>query len=320
MTPSRPHERGQMLALFAICLVAIIAMTGLVIDGGLTMVQRRDQQNVADAAAMAGAYAFANTSSTSAAASQAQTNAAANGYTNGIDNVVITVNVTNNGGLATVTATVTKPHRNFFSGILGFGSWDVSATASAETGAPNAVIGAMPLLFNKKAFPGGQGPANEISFDEPGSGTQDVPQDANPPQFNWTVYCTANGTGNGTTGTGNGGCNGDSNTVADLINNQASRDKEIKLTDAIGPLNAGSHTTLFSALATMVGSTFPVAVVDDNGGLVGWAMFHLTGSVGGSTKQIRGYFVSPVNYSGMKIVQGGGHGGEYGDTPVHLTN
>ena len=27
------RQRGQMLALFAICLVAIIAMTGLVIDG-----------------------------------------------------------------------------------------------------------------------------------------------------------------------------------------------------------------------------------------------------------------------------------------------
>ena len=67
MTPSRPHERGQMLALFAICLVAIIAMTGLVIDGGMTMVQRRDQQNVADAAAMAGAYDFANNNDAAAA-------------------------------------------------------------------------------------------------------------------------------------------------------------------------------------------------------------------------------------------------------------
>ena len=200
MTPSRPQERGQMLALFAICLVAIIAVTGLVIDGGLTMVQRRDEQNVADAAAMAGAYAFANTNSTTSAAAQALSNAAANGYTDGVDNVNITVNVRDNGGLATVTATITKPHRNFFSGIVGFGSWDVSTTASAEAGLPNAVIGAMPLLFNQKAFPSGQGPTNEVAFDEPGTGTEDVPQDANP-QFNWTVYCTANGTGNGTTGT-----------------------------------------------------------------------------------------------------------------------
>jgi Putative Flp pilus-assembly TadE/G-like len=318
MTPNRPHERGQMLALFAICLVAIIAVTGLVIDGGLTMVQRRDEQNVADAAAMAGAYSYANTKSTVSATGQAQANAAANGYVNGTDNVVVTANVTNSGGLATVVVTVTKPHRNFFSGVVGFGSWDVSATATAVSGLPNSVIGAMPLLFNKKAFPSGQGPANEVSFNEPGSGTQDVPQDAS--TFNWTVYCTANGTGNGSTGTGNGGCNGDSNTVNDLINNKASRDKDVNLTDQIGPLNAGSHTTLFSSLASMVGESFPVAVVADNGGLVGWAMFHLTGSVGGSTKQIRGYFVAPVNYSGMRIVKGAGNGGEYGDTVVQLTN
>jgi hypothetical protein len=311
MTPNRPHERGQMLALFAICLVAIIAVTGLVIDGGLTMVQRRDEQNVADAAAMAGAYSYANTKSTASATGQAQANAAANGYVNGTDNVVVSADVTYSGGLATVVVTVTKPHRNFFSGVIGFGSWDVSATATAVSGLPNSVVGAMPLLFNKKAFPSGQGPANEASFDEPGTGSQDVPQTAS--TFNWTVYCTANGGGNG-------GCNGDSNTVSDLINNKASRDKDVNLTDQIGPLDAGSHTTLFSALASMVGQEFPVAVVDDNGGLVGWAMFHLTGSVGGSTKQIRGYFVAPVNYSGMHINKGAGNGGEYGDTVVQLTN
>ena len=49
-------------------------------------------------------------------------------------------------------------------------------------------------------------------------------------------------------------------------------------------------------------------------------MFHLSGSVGGSTKQIQGWFESPVNYSGMHITQGKGHGGAFGDTVVRLTN
>ncbi len=53
-------EDGQMLVIFSLCLVAIIAMTGLVIDGGMTFVQKREQQNVADAAALAGAYAYVN--------------------------------------------------------------------------------------------------------------------------------------------------------------------------------------------------------------------------------------------------------------------
>jgi hypothetical protein len=222
----------------------------------------------------------------------------------------VTANVSMNNGIATVTTTVKKPHRNFFSGILGFTSWDVSTTASAIAGVPNAVIGAMPLLFNKKAFPNGHGPSQEQGFDEPGSGNEDVPQNEN--SFNWTVYCTANGKGNN-------GCNADSKTVKDLIDLKG-ESTEISVDDAIGPLNAGSHTTLFSALADRVGEEFPVAVVDDDGNLVGWAMFHLTGSVGGSTKQIRGYFVAPVNYSGMRIVQGADLGGAYGDTIVRLTN
>ena len=313
----RPRERGQMLALFAICLVAIIGMTGLVIDGGLTMVQRRDQQNVADAAAMAGAYDFANNGNSASAIAQAQANAAANGFTNGVDDVVLTTTVNANSGVVLITTTVTKPHRNFFSGILGFPSWDVSATATAQAGQPNSVIGAMPLLFNEASFPHGVGSSRELWFSEPGSGSEDVPQDET--HFNWTVYCTGNGTGNGTTGTGNGGCNGDSNTVEDLINDRG-ESAEVGLTDDIGPLNAGSHTTLFSALATQVGNEFPVAIVDDDGGLVGWAMFHLSGSVGGSTKQISGWFVAPVNYQGMHISKGHGKGGAFGDTVVRLTN
>ena len=159
-----------------------------------------------------------------------------------------------------------------------------------------------------------------MSWDEPGTGNEDVPQTA--VQFNWTVFCTANGNGNGGPGNGNGGCNGDSNTVRDLINNRG-HSTEVNLDDDIGPLNAGSHTTLFSDLADFVGTDhneFPVAIVDDDGNMVGWAMFHLTGSVGGSTKQIRGYFVSPVNRGVLKVVQGVGAGGNYGDTTVHLTN
>ena len=178
---------------------------------------------------------------------------------------------------------------------------------------PNAAQGAMPIIFNKKAFPHAVGKDAEMSWDEPGHGNEDVPQTAD--QFNWTVFCTANGNGNG-------GCNADSRTVRDLINNHG-QSTTVKLDDDIGPMNAGAHTTLFSDLADLVGTDaneFPVAIVDDEGRMVGWAMFHLTGSVGGSTKQIRGYFVSPVNRGVLKVVQGGGAGGNYGDTSVRLTN
>lgn len=48
-------EGGQALILVALFLVGLIAVAGLVADGGLVLAQRRDLQNVADAAAAAGA-------------------------------------------------------------------------------------------------------------------------------------------------------------------------------------------------------------------------------------------------------------------------
>lgn len=298
-------DRGQVLALFAISLVAIVGMTGLVIDGGMTYVQRRDQQNTTDAAAMAGAYAYVNGGTVSDAANAA---AAANGVTAGADGAVVTVSTAAGaGGGQTVTVSITKPHRNYFAGIMGFSTWDVSTTATAFGGFPNGAIGAMPLLFNEEAFPHGVGPSREMVFNEPGTGDEDVPQDAG--QFNWTVYCTAHGNP----------CNGDSSTVDALINDRGTS-TVVDLADAIGPLNAGAHATLFSDLARYVGGEFPVSIVNDEGEMQGWAMLHITGSVGGSTKQIRGYFVSPVNVGSLVVVQGAGRGGNYGDTAVRLVN
>ena len=304
-------DDGQMLVIFSLCLVAIIAMTGLVIDGGLTFVQKREQQNVADAAALAGAYAYVNSTNQGDATPAALAAAAANGFTHGTDGVTVTVSSSMVGGALNVTATVTKPHRNYFSGIVGFTSWPVTTTATAIGGMPNAALGAMPIIFNKKTFPHAVGAGAEMSFDEPGVGTEDVPQGSN--QFNWTVYCTASGSG---------GCNADSNVVDALIHNRG-HSTVVHLDDEIGPLNAGVHATLFSDLSDLVGTKhneFPVGIVHDDGSLAGWAMFHLTGSVGGSTKQIRGYFVSPVNRGELKIVQGIAAGGNYGNTTVHLTN
>jgi hypothetical protein len=76
----------------------------------------------------------------------------------------------------------------------------------------------------------------------------------------------------------------------------------VKLSDNINPLNAGSHTTLYSSLAGDIGTEFPIAIVNDAGELQGWAIFHLTGSVGGSTKQISGYF-TPANDSQLTLDQ-----------------
>ena len=282
------RERGQLLVVFALALVGIIGTVGLVIDGGSTFVQRRDEQNVADAAAMAAGYAYLEGTDFTVAAHNV---AAANGYTDGASSTTVMVTESNDE----ITVTVTRPHQNYFAGVLGFASWPVSTTATVASGIPNGASGAMPLIFNKKAWDksGNKDKDHPQAFDEPGTGNQDVPQTDQ--TFNWTVFCTANGNP----------CNGDSSTVSDMIQGDGS-EATVYLNDLIGPLNAGSHTTLFDDLANHVGTPWPVAIVDDSGAMVGWAYFHITGSVGGSTKQIQGWFDNKVNEPPLRISPTGG--------------
>jgi Flp pilus assembly protein TadG len=312
-TTPRGRERGQILVIFALGIIAVIAMTGLVIDGGGTYVQRRGQQNVVDAASMAGAYAYLNSNGdVNQAQAAAQQVAADNGYQNGTNGSVVTVSVTGTDPeTASVVVTLTKPHRNYFSGIVGFTTWDVTTTATAGTGVPNGANGVMPIIFNKDAFDNNKGDEqNPVTFDEPGTGTQDVPQPADPPQFNWTDFCTANGNP----------CNGDSNTIDQIINDNGKK-QTVTLNMEIGPLNAGAHTTLFSDLAKHIGNAYPVAIVDNDGKMLGWAWFHLTGSNGGSEKQISGWFSPTFNEPPLVIIPGGGTGSsEFGGYRVYLTN
>jgi len=94
----------------------------------------------------------------------------------------------------------------------------------------------------------------------------------------------------------------------------------ITLGDDIDPLNAGSHAQLFSDLAALVPGCYPVAMVNDSGELTGYATFCLTSSVGGSTKQIAGYFQTGVTNDNLVIAPGGGTPKYYGTYAVYLTN
>jgi hypothetical protein len=301
----RRGERGQVLVIFSLGLVAIVAMVGLVLDGGDTFVRKRDQQNVADHAAMAAGYAYAMSGGSSAtAASAAWSTAAANGYTNLANGVSISVSLDAAGSSARhITVTITKPHANNFAGVVGLSSWNVTTTATVEAGWANGVVGAMPIIFNLSAFQThGIGPDNAFTYSEPPSGSEDIPK--TPDTFNWTMYCD--------------NCNADSNTVDTLIV-AGGVNTVVDLSYLITPLNAGSHATLYSDLATYaVGTDFPVPLVDSNGLMVGFVMFHLTGSVGGSTKTISGYFTGEVNPSAMTITSDAPPG--VGTYIVKLTN
>ena len=56
-TRRNSHESGQVLVVLAVALVALLGFTALAIDVGMVYSDRRYDQNVADAAALAGANA-----------------------------------------------------------------------------------------------------------------------------------------------------------------------------------------------------------------------------------------------------------------------
>ena len=300
------RDGGQVLVVFALSLVAIVAMTGLVLDGGAAFVQRRNMQNVADNAAMAAAYAYGMGGGVSGAQAAARSTAASNGFTDGTGGVSVNLFTNSSGGAGrTFEVTIAAPHANNFAGIVGMSSWQITTTATTIAGWPNAVTGAMPIIFNQRAFDqNGAGIGNEATYSEPAPGSEDVPLTSS--SFNWTMYCDE--------------CNADSNVVGDLIEN-GGLSTTTSLSDKISPLNAGSHATLYSTLALEgIGNEYPVPIVDDAGLMVGWAMFHVTGSIGGSTKTISGYFVSPINANNFLIVDTAPAGGQFGNYTVKLVN
>ena len=302
--PSHRGERGQIIIVFVLAIFVIVGVVGIVLDGGAAYAQRRGEQGVSDLSSMAGATAYLNTpggavAKAAAADAAARSIATLNGYTQGVNGTALNVNVATFYAGANVRVDITGKHKNNFASVLGMPTWDVSVTAAAlASDLPNGAIGAMPLLFNAEAFPGAicdetAGPCQPEVYQQPGHGNEDVPQDAT--QFNWTIFCQASGNP----------CNANSNGVRDIINGGGESDT-IYLNDDIGPLNAGSHTTLFSALQSHTGGVFPVPIVNDEGEMVGWAYFKLLSVEGASEKVIRGYFVSPVNAGQLVISPTGG--------------
>jgi Flp pilus assembly protein TadG len=332
---TRTGQRGQMLVMFVLAIFVVVGVVGLVLDGGSAFAQRRSEQNVADLSAMAGAYAYLNTTGAVSAKSAAADAAArliatANGYTHGVGGTTIGVAVNGDAYGADVQVDVTGAHRNNFAAVLGMPTWNVSVTATANsTTRPNGAIGAMPLLFNAAAFPGAVcddsvGACVPEIYQLPGTGNEDVPQDAT--QFNWTVFCTAHGGGDGSNGdtsqNGQAGCNANSATVKDLFASNGTS-TTVYLSNDIGPFDSGTKADLFGddGVGGHIGETFPVPIVDNDGMMTGWAYFHLVDVEGSPDKVIRGYFVSPVNADKLVVKQGNGTSLlDTGVMPIKLTN
>jgi hypothetical protein len=137
----RRGERGQILLLILVALIAIIGCVAISIDIGELQFKRNQMQTAADSAAMAGASEL----NYGDAVAAGQADAATNGFTNGQNSVTVTINNPPQSGPninndSYVEAIVAQPQSTFFLRVLGFASINVSARAVSSLGSgPNCV-------------------------------------------------------------------------------------------------------------------------------------------------------------------------------------
>jgi hypothetical protein len=127
------NESGYIIVMVAIFLIALLAVTALAIDIGLSYAARTQNQAAADAAALAGAFTF--TDSTLAQPNSAQDRATKTAIANKTMGNAITapeVNAIADMTNRRVTVTITRTERTFFSKVIGFNSLQVQTTAVAE--------------------------------------------------------------------------------------------------------------------------------------------------------------------------------------------
>ncbi len=155
--PGRPthSQSGQTLAVVAIMMVVLVALLGLVIDGGNVYAQRRQMQNAADAGALAGARAWAHSEGGDEAAARAAIQEYAvtrNGATS--------YSATFEGTHVTVTARKDVP--TYFVRVIGISTMPVSARARAGVyRVTEPGCGILPLAaYDKRPIPGEDDPTS----------------------------------------------------------------------------------------------------------------------------------------------------------------
>lgn len=171
VAPAPRSERGQVLVIVAVGMLAIVAMVGLVIDGGYAWVRQRDTQNGADAVAKAGtvqvqhylAYTTGNDFDVACAVAQAATS---NGVTvvaaeyvdyQGqpllpspvqVGTCTVDLGVGIPAGAQGVKATTSETFDTFLMQVMGFDQLTTTADATAVVGTPLAVPGgALPVTY-----------------------------------------------------------------------------------------------------------------------------------------------------------------------------
>jgi Flp pilus assembly protein TadG len=300
----RRDARGQILVIFALALVAITAMVGLVLDGGSAFAQRRAEQNAADLAALAAANDLIVNQGSADWVGTANQIAKANGYENGVGGVTVEVTCKNCPGQALdaaydgvqVTVNINAPHRNSFAGVVGMPTWDVGVTATSLTGWIDSATGPGPFIVSQKAFEevSGRpiectGPDDTCDLEHP---VNDTPTEFT--EFTWTDFsydkpCEETG-------------NVNDSDLQDYIDGFLEFEKTLTVGCYIAQHNDGVMNNIVTWIHDNAPMTFPVPVVDTAGKFVGWATIVVTDATpAGRNGTITGYFKDDAQYAQLEV-------------------
>jgi Flp pilus assembly protein TadG len=174
------REDGQVLIFSVLVLAALLGIAALVIDGGNTLLQHRNQQGVADAAAMAAVkdLPLSTAAADTTARDYATTRNSADAST--IDQVVVTGALTGacDGGMGTIAlakdsvCVVLHTHTSgTFSNILGINNWNENARAVAQASQVIGIGGWLPFGAREGAYTAS--PPAQIAI-TPGDGSNNV--------------------------------------------------------------------------------------------------------------------------------------------------
>jgi hypothetical protein len=142
MDARKQRERGQVLVLFAGGIVVLLTIAALAFDVGMMLLERRDEQNAADAAALAGArYVFepdcvAPAWTCTEARAKALAVALENGYDDADPNESVDINIPAEQGRYDglpnfIEVQITAERPSIFGGVIGRAEWPISVFAVA---------------------------------------------------------------------------------------------------------------------------------------------------------------------------------------------
>lgn len=324
-------RRGQIVPLFALMLVAMLGVAGLVVDIGGAWGQDRTQQKVADTAALAGATRVANGALRAEVIQAAIDFAVANGFA--ASEVSVNIPPTQgayapggslSGPLSSndcstaaarpcwVEVVVNRPHQNSFAGVLGMPTFGVTSRGVAVAGIANAVTnGIAPIMFNYRAVQSSTSGSTKVYCSPQQSHCS--PATTFPltvTQFNWTTFCTSNAN-----------CNVNAADAKDIINGGGIQ-TVVELGMYLGPHNNGNPNSVCKALKDLypTGADLPVAINDDNGKLVGFWVWHFDPTLTDCTgiTDISGSFVEDITDTLPLTISAGGAAATFGQYVVRL--